>query len=74
MIADAHFAQIAIEIGEHPVKQRLGETGGSLGVLEPPHDQERVQRDQFEAAVERIGHAPLFIEDGCARRRDDRGV
>ncbi len=71
-IGHTHFAQSAIEIGEHRVKERLRE-GSRLGVIaaQTVEHEKGMKRQQLEAAVEGVGNAERRIEVWIARPLDD---
>src|SRR3546814_3187030 len=63
-IAGAELAQGGIHIGEHGVDHALGELGPGLALpLQPVEQQERMQRDELEPSVQRVGHAGRRSEE-----------
>ena len=59
------LAQRAVHVLEEQVEQRLAELmAGLLLDSQTPKQQRQVQRDHVETAGDRVGNAPVGIEDG----------
>ena len=65
-IADAQLPQVHVHVGEHRIEHRLREFRPGRGVVAKPVDQqEGMQADKIEPAIERVGHAESGVEVGC---------
>ena len=74
-IANAHLAQIAVEIAAKHVEKLLSDAAPGIAVpLEPGQHKNQVQHDQIKSAFHRIRHAVARVKGRGTGLRHDRAI
>jgi hypothetical protein len=74
-ITDTHFAQRAVEVGEHPVEKALAEQAGLRPILlEAMKIKKGMKANQLKAPVERVRYAIVRKENSLAGLLDNPPV
>ena len=62
-IANAHLAQVPVEVAAKRVEQPLPEQASVIaGPVEPTQQEHQVQDNQVESALHRIGHPEIGVK------------